>query len=227
MRNRISTWAERFGLRVVRAEDRPDRARFTPEQQAAPRRLVDVFTTRNGSWDVSDNPGSIEAWARQAYLYPPGDARCNQQGGADRNLFGLLLDTEGTHLGRAGFYFWSDGFSKLALPAADFGKLATRVEAEASGWANITMYPSSVYNPANNRGPWCWSTGYGDVLTGGGLPDAWHVSMFGVWQETTGVVVEPPVEPPVTPPTQNLVSIAAHIAETLDRIAVRLGVPNA
>ena len=194
---RITQWAKQFGLTVVRAEDRADQWRWTPEQMREPRRLVDVFTTRDGSWEVSDKPGSIEAWARQAYLYPPNDPRYNAQGGGDVNLFVLLKDPDGNHLPGAGAWFWSDGLDKLALKNEAFAPYLTTRDAEPSGWANIPLAASSGYDYTKDRGPWCWTTyGYADVLIGGGLPGWWHVSMFGVWQIQMGAV-EPPVEPPV------------------------------
>jgi len=224
---RMTEWSKQFGLTVVKAEDRPDQWRFTSEQRSAPRRLEYVFTTRNGSWDMKGEPGEIEQWARDLFLFPPGDPRHNQQGGADRNLFGLLRDAKGNHLSGAGFYFWSDGLDKLNLPDAEFGKIATRVDAQPSGWANIEMYESSTYDPANNHGPWCWSTGYGDVLKGGGMPDRWHVTMFGVWQEQAGIVVVPPVTPPVEPPIggelANILSYVQRIDANLESLMLHLG----
>jgi hypothetical protein len=194
----FSEWALKFGLKVFRAEDRPDRWRWSENDIAHPRRLRYVFTTRNGSWDPSNAPGSIPQWARDKFLYPQADPRCNLEGGGNRHLFGLLLGTADEQLPQAGFWFWSDGFRKLELKNDALATFLTALDAKPSGWANNPMDRSSAYDLGRGeKGPWCWCpVGFADVLVGGGLPNQEDISTFGVWQVTDLQVTPPPPPPP-------------------------------
>ena len=106
---RISDWAQKFNLAVKRCEERPDH----PQGEIV-YRVKDVFTTLSGSWEPSADYGAIPQWARDAYLKPWGADDYFEEGGADHNLFALVLDLEGKPV-KAGIQirYWPDGFDKL------------------------------------------------------------------------------------------------------------------
>jgi hypothetical protein len=166
--------------------------------------IKDVFTTRDGRWEPSSVYGSIDQWARDAYLKPLGDPEYFDDAGADHHLFAAILDKDGKLLKNMDMLYWSDGFAQLGNPAYNGyvqGSLGFRYPRtkERSGWANIIMSESSNYVPERGEaGPWCW-TPYGlpaEVICGGGMPAKQHVSVFAVWQAVPKSEAGTP--PPVT-----------------------------
>ncbi|MEZ4769898.1 MAG: hypothetical protein R2844_15880 [Caldilineales bacterium] len=72
-----------MNLQIVRCEDRPDQ----PEEEIV-FRLVDLFTTRDGKWEPDPGLlGSVQAWARQAYLRSTTDPDYFDDAGGDHHLF--------------------------------------------------------------------------------------------------------------------------------------------
>jgi hypothetical protein len=194
---RVSDWIARFNMSIREVDQRPDHP-----QGNIVYRIKDVFTTRNGSWETGGEAGDIPQWARDAYL-----SSDFTEADANRNLFAAVLDLDGQLVKDQEIRFWSDGFERLADPSYD-GYVVERTK-QGSGWANITLFGSSVYAPERGEaGPWCWTPlGAADVLCGGGLPSGKAISTFVVWQATTQATpspeppIAPPGEPPVTPPT--------------------------
>lgn len=135
-------------------------------------RLVDIFTTLNGSWEVGDQPApyGIEQWARDAYLTSAFD-----DAGASTHLFAHILDQYGNIAAHREVKYWT--------PAYD-GNDTIQLTKSHSGWANIALFPASSFSPENNeRGVWAWGPPGGEIVMGGGLPNRHHVSTFAVWQE--------------------------------------------
>ena len=188
---RISDWAQKFNLSVKPCEERPDQP-----QGDIVYRIRDIFTTLLGSWDPSDGYGAIPQWARDAYLKPWGADDYFDEGGADHNLFALVLDLDGKPV-KAGtlIRFWPDGFAKLG-DASYTGYLRLDPKPR-SGWANIDIWNN--FTPENHEhGAWCWCPeGASDVIVGGGMPNKHHVSTFAVWQAERREAVQP--APPPTP----------------------------
>lgn len=156
-------------------------------------RVKDIFTTLNGSWIVGNQPApyGIEEWARKEYLANEFD-----DAGADRHLFGMVLDKDGTAIKSKSFLY--------STPRWGNGNDTIQSVKPHSGWANIALYPSSSFSPERGeQGPWAWNPFGPDSerVIGGGLPNNHHVSTFAVWQEVDEV--EPPV---VTPPDDDLVA---------------------
>jgi len=144
-------------------------------------RVKDIFTTRDGSWEVSSNPGSVNQWARDEYLRPWGAADYFDDAGADHHLFARVLDLNGNPVKeRDSILYWSDGFNKLGDP--NYTGYVKQTPKEKSGWSNAVVF--SGYVPERQEhGPWSWCPrGAADVVVGGGLPANWHVSTFVVWQ---------------------------------------------
>lgn len=168
---RLSKGAQRLGIQV--AHPKSTRLRY---------RVKGVFTTQNGSWDVSDNPYGIPQWARDAYLRHEFD-----DAGADHHLFGMVLNKNGAHVQAATIKFGTPQWG-------DSNDAVVQVKAR-SGWANIPLYPSSSFSPERGeRGGWAWHPVGNDseIVTGGGLPNNHHVSTFAVWQEVDEETNEPP-----------------------------------
>jgi hypothetical protein len=144
--------------------------------------IKDIFTTRWGSWEPSDEAGSVPQWARDAYLKPIGAPDYFDDAGADHHLFAAVIGLDGSLERLREILYWSDGFEMINDPAYD--GYVRRLTKEKSGWANIVIDPGSSFVPERGEsGPWCWApTGAAEVLSGGGLPSNHHISTFVVWQ---------------------------------------------
>jgi hypothetical protein len=158
---RISDWAKAFGVRVERVMVQPGAVVY---------RVKDIFTTRDGAREPSSVPGSIPAWARDAYMTSTFD-----DAGAATHLFGAI-ENGGLAPG-VPFRFWTH--------ADDANH--TNQTTKRSGWANLPMSPDANFVPDRGEvGPWAWKPlPYpADTVIGGGLPQRWHVSTFAVWERT-------------------------------------------
>lgn len=197
---RISDWAQKFNISVT-----PFDAVAAPPHGATVYRIKDVFTTRDGSWDVSDKPGSLPQWARDEYLRREFD-----DAGADRHIFGRVLG----EVGRIHYLTHTDNSNHVTVQAKSH-----------SGWANIPMYASSSFVPERGeQGPWAWAPDaeYVDVVIGAGLPANQHVSWFAVWtKEVYQGTVTPPIDPPTDPTDPPIVSpdVVAQVWRNRDDIA--------
>jgi hypothetical protein len=166
-----------FRLSIVRCEDRPD----WPAGELV-YRLKDLFTTRNGSWELSSEPGSVIDWARQTYLRPFGAPDYFDDAGGDHHLFARVLGVDGQPVKTANLVrYWSDGFAMLGNTS--YNGYTHMTPKERSGWANLVMFNSSYSPDRSEQGPWCWCPeGAADVVVGGGMPWNHHISFFAVWQ---------------------------------------------
>lgn len=171
---RISDWATKFNVEIVPAVGAPGETIW---------RLVDFFTTRDGSWEPSGQPGSVPQWARDAYLKPLGHPQYNDDGGADRHLFGAVMDA-GALVPFFPIEYWTH---------TDNGNRNVQ-HSKKHGWANMAMYGGSSFVPERGeRGPWAWKPASvkADIVIGGGLPANQHVSWFAVWKPEVVAVVVP------------------------------------
>lgn len=199
MNTRIGEWAQQFGISIDRVSAQPGEIVL---------RVKDIFTTRDGSWEPSDKPGSVPAWARAQYLKPTNHPQYNDDGGADHHLFGAVMEDNGGFFrpwGDIRFYTYTD----------DKNHVNRRVK--LNGWANIPIFGSSGI-----PGPWAWHPASGikaDLVKGGGLPGAIHVSWYAVWQpvKESGGIVVPPIDPP-TAPELTIESLAIRVAELERRV---------
>jgi hypothetical protein len=175
---RVSEWAIQYNLNV-----KPLQALPATAQSDTAFLVKDIFTTRNGSWEPDDQPGSVPVWARDAYLTAVGAPNHFDDAGGDHHLFAAVIGLDGRLLRAQEIIFWSDGFEMLA--DAEYEGFVRRTTKERSGWANIITGPGSSFVPERGEsGPWCWApAGKAEVVCGGGLPANHHISMFIVWQE--------------------------------------------
>jgi len=173
---RIGTWVGKFNMGVKGIAERPDHPQ--PSRDGLTYIIKDIFTTVNGSWEPSGQPGSIDVWALDYIrLKRPFD-----DAGGDHHLYGAVLGLDGNLLTNAGILCWSDGFLRLG---DDSYAAYTAMCTKASGWANLPIFgPSSSFVPERGEaGPWCWCPlGASEVMCGGGLPANQHISTFVVWQ---------------------------------------------
>lgn len=175
---RLGAWIEPMNYSIKGIAERPDAVKF--EDAETLYLIKDVFTTRQGSWEASDRRGSMEQWARDAYLKPWGAPDYFDDAGADHHLFGAVIGVDGKLMSGKGIIFWSDGFEQLGVESYDAYTL--RNTKDRSGWANIPINNSFVPERGEN-GAWCWAPlGAAEVICGGGLPANEHVSTFVVWQ---------------------------------------------
>jgi hypothetical protein len=172
---RLGSWVDDMRLSIKTLEDRHD----VMEEGDYIYVLRDLFTTRDGSWDVSSKYGSIDQWARDSYLRHQFD-----DAGADHHLFAAVIDENGLLvLGEdTPLQFWSDGFEQLHNPS--YTGYVYRETKRHSGWGNIVMFGSSYVPQRGESGPWCWTIrdAAAEVVCGGGMPSNLHISIFAVWQ---------------------------------------------
>lgn len=152
-------------------------------------RVKDVFTTRDGSWEPSQALGSIPQWARDTYLKPFNSPDYFDDAGGDHHVFGCIWDTPNNKPIKTGaihYYTWTDNSNHVDMPVKTQG-----------GWANVVMY-NKFYPDQGERGAWAWHPAGSvpaDVVVGGGMPYAFHVSFFATWTLETGTVIDPPTDP--------------------------------
>lgn len=177
---RVGRWIQSLRIERRTLDQRPDQPII--DRVAIYYAIKDLFTTRDGSWEPSTALGSIDQWARDAYLKPPSAPDYFDDAGASTHLFAAVIGLDGQLLRNHAIYAWSDGFAKLG--DASYQGYKVLYTKERSGWANLFMSPSSSYVPERGeQGPWCWCpAGAADVVVGGGLPAKQHVSIFAVWQ---------------------------------------------
>lgn len=181
VQRRMGRWVSELRLAVLPIEMRTDRLNL--QKGSTVYRLADLFTTRDGSWEPSDRRGSVDQWARDAYLKPYAAADYFDDAGGATHLFAAVIGLDGELLRNFQFTFWSDGIDKLNDPAYQGYQFAS--SKERSGWANHFLSNSSSYVPERKEwGPWCWcpAVGAADVVCGGGLPANEHISTFAVWR---------------------------------------------
>ncbi len=183
---RTGSWIEYLKCTVKGIAERPDK----PSANVA-YVIKDIFTTCDGSWEPADKMGSVDQWARDAYLKPWGAPDYFDDAGADHHIFGCVLGLDGKPLPDFEVRYWSDGFEQLGNP--DYQGYVQRRTKTQSGWANIPMDGGANYFPeSGQQGPWCWTpAGAADVFCGGGMPSNHHVSFFVVWQAVEQIVNPP------------------------------------
>ena len=126
----MGSWTDYLNVSIKSIAERPDR----PAAGDVVYVIKDVFTTRDGSWDPSDKMGSVDAWARDAYLKPFGAPDYFDDAGADRHIFAHVLGLDGKPIPEAEIVFWSDGFDKLGDP-------------NYTGWVTRTLRENVVLPP--------------------------------------------------------------------------------
>lgn len=132
--------------------------------------LTEFFTTFNGSWEVSDHIYGVPPWARARYLRSPGDPDYIDDGGADHDLFARVVGLDGSPLRGVTVSFRNSNTVQQVTP-------------KRSGWAAIPIW--SYFAPERDeRGAYAWRPDdvLAETLSGGGMPNKLHVSMFAVWQ---------------------------------------------
>ncbi|MEX1020862.1 MAG: M23 family metallopeptidase [Litorilinea sp.] len=181
LERRLSPWVAHYNIGFTPAFQ-PVAAAANTDPDALVYLVKDIFTTRNGAWEPDDQPGSVPAWARAAYLRPLGAPDYFDDAGADHHLFAAVIGLDGQFLRELPIAFWSDGLHQAQN--TDYTGYVYRTTKEKSGWANIVIGPSSSFVPERGEaGPWCWApTGQAEIATGGGLPAKHHISTFVVWQ---------------------------------------------
>jgi hypothetical protein len=190
---RVTEWAAALRLSIKTIAERPDTTTGDVEYV-----VKDVFTTRNGAWDVSGERYSVPQWARDAYL-----TGAFQKAFEQNNLYAAIIGLDGQFVSDQEIVFWTGGLGKLN----DLGSTTWAVQKtnESPGWATMLMGGSSNYDAAGGmEGPWCFAPNKprpAEVLCGAGLPNGEKVSTFVVWQAVQKGVTPVPTPPTPTPPT--------------------------
>lgn len=169
---RVSIWAVKFNVGILPAVVAPGQDYYE---------ILDIFTTRDGSWEPSGVEGSLPQWARDTYLKPWGHPEYFDDAGGDRHLFGAIYLPEAKRTDKTArfrFFNWTDNSGQKVIAVK-----------EKSGWANELA--QNLYFPdmdgnveTGNRGPWACrpeSNIPAETVVGGGMPFNWHVSVFATW----------------------------------------------
>jgi len=184
---KLGAWVDDMRLGIKRIAERPD----NPQGEIV-YEIAQIFTTRDGSWEPSDKFGSVDQWARDAWLRPFGAPDYFDDAGADHHLFAAIIGLDGNLIRDYDVAFWSDGFAQLGNPA--YRGFIHRLTKTQSGWANIPMEGGANFYPeSGQQGPWCWApAGASEVIVGGGMPANQHISIFCVWKAVRRDEVTPP-----------------------------------
>lgn len=217
---RVGEWIQPLNISIKRAEERPD----NPQGDLV-FRVIDLFTTRDGSWDPRPgHMGSVSQWARDAYLRPWDAPDRFDDAGGDHHLFARVLGLNGAPLTDTDLVqYWSDGFQQLGNP--QYNGYAHITPKNHSGWANLVMSGGSNYVPERGeQGPWCWCPrGAADVVVGAGMPANHHVSVFAVWQAQQRNATPPVDEPhdePIVPPVADVPAMTSIRQEAWRQVGV-------
>ena len=89
---RVSDWIDHMNMRLFAIDERGDEV---DEDSESVFLIKDVFTTINGSWEVSDAPYAIPQWARDEYLKPWGAPDYFDDAGADHHIFAAVIGLDG------------------------------------------------------------------------------------------------------------------------------------
>ncbi len=199
---RLGDWVAPLNVRIRTLDERPDAAQQSSAEIVYI--LKDLFTTRDGSWEPTNIVGSVNQWARDAYLRPWGAPDYFDDAGADHHLFAAVIGLDGQLLREQEVMFWSDGFDKLG--DASYQEYVYRQTKSHSGWANIITGPGANYVPERGEsGPWCWApVGAAEVVCGGGMPAKQHISFFAVWQAVRREDLQPTRPPQPSPGDYNI-----------------------
>lgn len=211
---RISPWmfqrADNLGLmlKVMRWQDRPDAAEWTPDKDPTVYVLADLWSTYNGSWEhKNDAQWTPPKWAIDEYInkIPWGAPGYFDDAGGDHHLFGAAKGLDGKFKAGHPIVYGTKGVARAQF--YDSGAWVT-MRAKVSGFANVELFGAksdtdlgSTYFPDQGKaGPWAWwPFGLADVVYGAGLPYQHHVSTFAVWQETPRGAVTPDPTGPTLP----------------------------
>lgn len=195
---RISEWAKHYKLWVEEVQGQPGETVY---------KVKYLFSTRDGSWEPSDKPGSVPQWARDLFLFPPNHPQYNHDGGADRHLFGAVLGEVAGLNAFTSIRYWTytDNRNHTVQPVKPWG------------WAN-----NPIGGHSDIPGPWAWQPANvkADIVKGGGLPGGLHISWYAVWERVVipaGPVDPPPPPPPTDPALRELALRIERVEKTLDR----------
>lgn len=136
-------------------------------------KVVDRFTTRDGSWEPSSKRFSITP--QQAAKY------------------GSIATGAAHHI----FVYVPPGAGVVEFETNDpVSPQHVKYTPDAQWSVDHALYGSSAYNPDNNEvGPWVVRVDGEKVAEGIGLPFGWHVSTFLIVEEVSAVTPPPPTPP--------------------------------
>jgi hypothetical protein len=136
-------------------------------------KVIDRFTTLDGSWEPNNKPFSITPTAAAKYSSIPGK-------GAAHHIFVRVPQDAGV----------------VEFNTEDGKNPSGPLVPDSSRWVNFPMFGSSAFNPVrDNGGPWhVWIDGERVTKSGEGmgLPYGWHVSTFLVVEDAEPDVQVPP-----------------------------------
>ena len=143
---RASKWISEFNITVRTAAERPDQ----PDEDVV-YILKDLFTTRNGSWEPSDEVGSVPKWSKDDYLKPYGAPDYFDDAGGDHHLFAAVIGLNGKLMAQKEIRFWPDGFSELGNPDYDGYLLHATPRSGRDGHTMVSALAAALILPVVNQ----------------------------------------------------------------------------
>ena len=143
---KLGSYVDDFNLKIIPFEQRVDKAFWTSGPYY---RIIQVFTTRDGSWQPSTNPGSIDQWAVDAW-----HSGADWKGaGGTNNFFIKVLDKAGNVVVGKGLYYWQGAMTSDPTKLTNINQKTTWND----GTENLPVWDS--YNPSlGQMGKWGGTT---------------------------------------------------------------------
>ena len=208
---RLGRWIDELHGAIVPFEKRPDAARWPSD--GAFWRITEVFTTRDGRWDLENQGarGCIDPWASSEWQM---GSAIEGAGGAV-HFFLVALDRNGQRVPGKGMWWWPGDMS------ANFTPLNTK-DAKTDGTENIPLNGYSYVPERGEHGAWSGCVfGRSDVFVGAGLPANEHVSWVIVFQEVVDAAPPDP-DPDPEPEPETEAAWRAAVLDLLSTMALRL-----
>lgn len=131
-----------------------------------------IFTTANGSWDVSSHQFSIEQKYRDMYLKSMSDPKYLDKGGADHSIGFITEDKSENRLEGVEVVFASNGVPPI---------IDTR-KTDAKGHGDFPLWSGQNFALPARPGPWTIAVGDAKV-TGLGMYENNHISIWVVFEK--------------------------------------------
>jgi len=156
LERRVSFWATYFGLNITPIEVVSENGQIASDQVASDQVASDqitsdqtalfyvvkhIFTTRDGSWEPSEQPGSIPVWASQTYADP---LQWQTLSNTENNhcLFGAVVGPHGDFMPTETMQLGAHGLSSPQVPSKASEYL------NQSGWHYAPFSVDSRYRQA-------------------------------------------------------------------------------
>lgn len=138
--------------------------------------VTDIFTTYNGSWEVTGQPFAIKQRFRDKFLKTTNDPLYIDDGGAQKHILVGIYDKNGKPIqGKEVVFNTKDEANRYIMPT------------KKSGFSNVQLSASSAFWPESGQSGFWYITLPGTNLkvAGLGLPNKWHIATYIIIKKLT------------------------------------------